>query len=60
MTDRLSYATTAGAHALRLETGPKQHSAIRFYTRLGFQQIEPFGPHVGSGSSVCMALQLPI
>ena len=55
MATLLDYARAAGARVVRLETGVKQQAAIRFYTRQGFTPIEPFGPYVGSASSVCMA-----
>ncbi len=55
MTTLLAHAATAGARVVRLETGVKQGAAIRFYARHGFEQIESFGPYVGSASSVCMA-----
>jgi putative acetyltransferase len=51
----LAYAANAGTRVVRLETGVKQHPAIRFYARHGFERIEPFGPYIGSASSVCMA-----
>lgn len=59
ITTLLEYSAAAGAHVVRLETGVKQHAAIRFYARHGFERIEPFGPYVGSASSVCMARSLP-
>ncbi|TWP32754.1 GNAT family N-acetyltransferase [Leekyejoonella antrihumi] len=58
ITALLSYAATAGARLVRLETGLEQHAAIRFYTRHGFEHIEPFGPYLASASSVCMARRL--
>ncbi len=51
----LAHAEASGAHVVRLETGVRQHAAIRFYARHGFEHIEPFGPYVGSASSVCMS-----
>ncbi|MGK5679178.1 GNAT family N-acetyltransferase [Actinoplanes sp. URMC 104] len=38
---------------LRLETGPAQPDAIRFYEREGYRRIPLFGPYVGSDNSVC-------
>lgn len=55
ITALFSYAATAGARVVRLETGVEQHAAIRFYARHGFVHIEPFGRYVASASSVCMA-----
>ncbi len=46
ITALLSYAATAGARVIRLETGIEQHAAIRFYARHGFEHIEPFGPYL--------------
>lgn len=58
ITAQFSYAATAGARVVRLETGVEQHAAIRFYARHGFVHIEPFGPYLASASSVCMARSL--
>lgn len=58
ITALLSYAAGAGAHVVRLETGVKQHAAIRFYARHGFEHIEPFGSYLTSASSVCMGRRL--
>lgn len=55
ITALLSYAASAGAHVVRLETGVEQHAAIRLYARHGFEHVEPFGPYLASASSVCMA-----
>lgn len=55
----LAHAAASGAYVVRLETGVEQHAAIRFYARHGFEHIEPFGPYVGSASSVCMARKTP-
>ena len=55
MATLLDHARAAGAHVVRLETGVRQEAAIQFYARHGFVPIEPFGPYVGSASSVCMA-----
>lgn len=55
ITALLSYAASAGAHVVRLETGVEQHAAIRFYARHGFEHVERFGPYLASASSVCMA-----
>jgi putative acetyltransferase len=35
----------AGLAIMRLETGTRQHAAIRFYQRCGFQPCEPFEPY---------------
>jgi GNAT superfamily N-acetyltransferase len=42
-----------GWPTLRLETGPAQPDAIRFYEREGYERIPLFGPYAGSDRSVC-------
>ena len=54
----LEHTAAAGVHTVRLETGDKQHAAIRFYTRHGFEVVDRFGPYVDSATSVCMARSL--
>ncbi|XVU24734.1 GNAT family N-acetyltransferase [Actinoplanes sp. CA-054009] len=46
-------ARTRGWTTLRLETGPAQPDAIRFYEREGYREIPLYGPYVGSDLSVC-------
>ena len=46
-------ATARGWTTLRLETGPAQPEAMRFYEREGYRRIPLFGPYVGSDLSVC-------
>jgi putative acetyltransferase len=43
-----------GVTLLRLETGDRQHAAIRFYARHGFVVVPRFRPYVHSTSSICM------
>ena len=55
---RLLHALEAAAldrdwPTLRLETGPAQPDAMRFYEREGYEQIPLFGPYAGSDLSVC-------
>jgi putative acetyltransferase len=38
-------ARAAGRQALRLETGTRQHAALRFYERCGFQRCPAFGAY---------------
>ena len=52
-------ATDRGWTTLRLETGPAQPEAMRFYEREGYRQIPLFGPYVGSVLSVCYERSLP-
>jgi putative acetyltransferase len=42
-----------GWTTLRLETGPGQPDAIRFYEREGYKEIPLFGSYVDSDVSVC-------
>ncbi len=46
-------ARSRGWTTLRLETGPAQPDAIRFYEREGYRRIPLFGAYVGSDVSVC-------
>jgi putative acetyltransferase len=38
-------AAASGLTVLRLETGTKQHAALRFYQRSGFERCAAFGPY---------------
>jgi dTDP-4-dehydrorhamnose reductase len=49
-----AHARSNGVRAVRLETGDKQHAAMAFYRRNGFEEIPRFGPYVDSATSVCM------
>lgn len=40
-------ARLAGVSVLRLETGTRQHAALKLYARAGFQACGPFGPYAG-------------
>lgn len=51
----VEHARSAGATTVRLETGDKQHAAMRFYARHGFEVVDRFGPYADSATSVCMA-----
>jgi GNAT superfamily N-acetyltransferase len=46
-------ARARGWTTLRLETGPAQPDAIRFYEREGYRQIPLYGAYIGSDLSVC-------
>jgi len=46
-------ARDRGWTTLRLETGPGQPEAIRFYEREGYRPIPLFGVYIGSDLSVC-------
>jgi len=54
----VEHARAHGATAVRLETGDKQHAAMRFYARHGFAVVPRFGPYVDSATSVCMQRDL--
>lgn len=51
-------ARERGWTTLKLETGRVMPAAIRFYTREGYEPIEPFGSYVGSDNSLCFAKEL--
>lgn len=50
----VEYGHGNGVRLRRLETGDKQHAAIRFYRKHGFAEIPRFGPYVDSVTSICM------
>jgi putative acetyltransferase len=54
----VEHAQAHGASAVRLQTGDKQHAAMRFYARHGFAVVPRFGPYVDSATSVCMQRDL--
>ena len=47
-------ARDVGLPVMRLETGLASPEAIRFYTRIGYREIGPFGAYEENGSSVFM------
>lgn len=47
-------ARTAGLACMRLETGKESPEAVRFYSRLGYAPIGPFGDYEENGSSIFM------
>ncbi len=51
-------ARRLGAVRVLLETGVRQPEAVSFYLKAGFVRIAPFGGHLGSPLSVCMAKSL--
>ncbi|WP_246093083.1 GNAT family N-acetyltransferase [Subtercola boreus] len=51
-------ATARGITTLKLETGPAQPDAVRFYTREGYTRIPLFGHYVHSEGSLCFARDL--
>ena len=54
----VEHARAGGATTVRLETGDKQHAAMGFYARHGFEVVDRFPPYVDSATSVCMAREL--
>ena len=42
-----------GRSVLRLETGPKQPEAVRFYEKSGYLRIPNFGPYAADPTSLC-------
>lgn len=51
-------ARALGANRLVLETGPRQHAALRLYEQAGFVVIDAFGEYVDAPLSVCLAKPL--
>lgn len=51
-------AASAGISELRLETGPAQPDAVRFYTREGYTRIPNFGAYADAADSLCFARSL--
>ncbi|MEY9933317.1 GNAT superfamily N-acetyltransferase [Catenulispora sp. GP43] len=51
-------AVARGWRTLRLETGPKQAAAIRFYERSGYIRIPGFGAYADEPTSHCYAREL--
>ncbi|MFC6065573.1 GNAT family N-acetyltransferase [Streptomyces ochraceiscleroticus] len=47
------WARARGWTRLRLETGDRQHAAVRFYTRSGYTRIPNFGAYAGVAASWC-------
>ncbi|MEV6298204.1 GNAT family N-acetyltransferase [Actinoplanes sp. NPDC051861] len=54
-----SAASDRGWTSIRLETGPAQPEAMRFYEREGYTEIPLFGQYIGSDLSVCYERFLP-
>jgi putative acetyltransferase len=52
-------ARERGWTTIRLETGPGQPDAMRFYEREGYREIPLYGAYVGSDHSVCYERVLP-
>jgi putative acetyltransferase len=50
----MDFARLRRVATLRLETGDRQHAAIAFYRRHGFEPIPRFGPYLASATSVCL------
>jgi putative acetyltransferase len=53
-----NHAAERGWFTLKLETGPKQPEAIRFYERSGYVRIPNFGHYAGHEDSLCFAREL--
>lgn len=48
------WAAASGFRKMLLRTGNRQPEAIRFYQRMGYSSIPPFGQYIGDPQSVCM------
>jgi GNAT superfamily N-acetyltransferase len=55
-----SRAAELGWLTLKLETGPKQPEAIRFYERSGYSRIPNFGHYAGHEDSLCFQRYLRV
>lgn len=51
-------ALQRGVTTLKLETGPAQPDAVRFYEREGYSRIPRFGHYIHSEGSLCFAREL--
>ena len=54
----LAEAVRLGHEAVVLETGNRQHAAMRLYESFHFRRIEPFGEHADDPTSVCFRRSL--
>lgn len=54
MASLLEHARDHGVTVVRLETGDRQHAAMRFYARHGFARVPAFPPYERSATSVCL------
>jgi GNAT superfamily N-acetyltransferase len=48
------WAAELSYHSAILETGIKQHEAIRLYERYGYHRMENYGQYAGIKTSICM------
>lgn len=58
ITTLVAHAAERGVRSGWLETGDRQHAAMRFYRRHGFTDVPRFGPYVDSATSVCLQRDL--
>jgi len=52
------WAVEKGFYKSVLETGIKQPDAIRFYTKLGYSEIDNYGQYIGNLNSICMGKRI--
>jgi putative acetyltransferase len=52
------WATEKGFNRTVLETGSKQHEAISFYTKLGYNRTANYGQYAGNSNSICLSKEL--
>ncbi len=54
----VALAQEHAVRVLRLETGDRQHAALKFYRRHGFVKVPRFPPYVESARSICLQRDL--
>jgi GNAT superfamily N-acetyltransferase len=54
----VAFAVDEGYERLILETGVRQHAALRLYESAGFERIAPFAPYEDEPDSVCFGRSL--
>lgn len=52
-------ASAWGMRRVVLETGIRQHAAVRLYTSLGYRPIRPYPPYEDNSVALCFARELP-
>ncbi|MEL7377225.1 MAG: GNAT family N-acetyltransferase [Bacteroidota bacterium] len=47
------WASELGAHSCILETGKRQHAAVKFYQKRGYKEVPKYGQYVEMDNSIC-------